>query len=72
MKSPSGSQKFRLVAILVIIVLLLMIIWQNSAATTLSLLFVSAELPLMLWLALFLGIGILLGVSLMWIYRGRS
>lgn len=71
MNSASGSRKFRLVAILVIIVLLFMVIWQNSAETTLSLLFFSAQLPLMVWLGLFLLIGILLGVSLMWSYRRR-
>ena len=72
MSPMSGPRKARIITIIVLIVLLLMVIWQNSAETTLSLLFFSAELPLMVWLGLFLVIGILLGVGLMWSYRRRN
>ncbi len=67
---PVGKgRKIRIALILLVIALLLLVIWQNSTPTTLSLLFVSAELPLMLWLALFLVTGILAGIALMWSYR---
>ncbi|SFN46081.1 LapA family protein [Dokdonella immobilis] len=71
MSPPSKSRHYRLVAILVLILLLVLIIWQNSQTTTLSLLFFSAELPLMIWLGLFLVIGVLLGVALACSYRRR-
>ncbi len=67
----SKIHKIRTVAILVMITLLLLVIWQNSAPTRLSLLFFSAELPLMIWLAIFLVIGILLGIALAWSHRRR-
>ena len=66
------SRKFRIITILLIVVLLLTVIWQNSAPTTLVLLIFSAQLPLMLWLAVFLLIGILVGVTLVWSWRRRA
>ena len=72
MSSPSKARHYRLIAILTLVLLLLLLIWQNSEATTLSLLFFSAELPLMIWLGLFLLIGLLLGMALMWTLRRRS
>lgn len=69
MSPPSQMLKIRVVTLVVVIVLLLIIIFQNSAPTRLSLLFINAELPLMLWLGLFLITGILIGVALMWSYR---
>jgi uncharacterized integral membrane protein len=68
----SRTRHYRLVAILVLIVLLMLVVWQNSEATRLRLLFFSAELPLMVWLALFLVIGLMLGIALMWTHRRRS
>ena len=69
---PIGkARKIRIVGILVVVIVLLLAIWQNSIPTTLSLLFFSAELPLMVWLALFLVTGIILGIALMWSYRRR-
>jgi uncharacterized integral membrane protein len=49
-----------------------LVIWQNSQATTLSLLSFSSELPLMVWLGRFLIIGSLLGIALMSAYRRRQ
>lgn len=72
MSPPSKSRHYRVVAILMLILLLVLVIWQNSEATTLSLLFFRAELPLMIWLVLFLMIGLLLGIALMWTYQRRS
>ena len=72
MSASGNPRKIRIASILVVIVLLLLVIWQNSAPTTLSLLIFSAELPLMVWLALFLGAGILAGVALMWSYRRHN
>ena len=72
MPANGNARKIRIVSILVVIVLLLLVIWQNSAPTTLSLLIFSAELPLMVWLALFLGTGILAGIALMWSYHRRA
>ncbi|HMM65692.1 MAG TPA: LapA family protein [Dokdonella sp.] len=67
-----NARKIRLVTILVVIVLVLLVIWQNSEPIRLSLLIFSAVLPLMVWLAVFLVIGLLLGIALMWSYRRRS
>lgn len=72
MPMPGNARKFRLATILVVIVLVLLVIWQNSEPVRLSLLFFGAVLPLMAWLALFLVIGILIGVTLMWSYRRRT
>lgn len=69
MAPMSKMRKIRLIAILVVITVLLLVIWQNSAPTRLSLLFFSAELPLMIWLALFLISGILIGLALARSYR---
>ena len=69
MAAIGKARKIRIASILVVVVLLLLVIWQNSAPTTLSLLIFSADLPLMLWLALFLVTGILAGIALMWSYR---
>lgn len=69
MAPMSKMHKIRLIAILVVITLLLLIIWQNSAPTRLSLLFFSAELPLMIWLAVFLVSGIFVGLALARSYR---
>jgi uncharacterized integral membrane protein len=65
------ARKFRIAAIVAVIVLVLLVIWQNSEMTTVKLLMISAELPLMLWLGLFLLTGVLLGVALMWSDRRR-
>jgi uncharacterized integral membrane protein len=67
----TNARKFRIAAIFIVIVLVLLVIWQNSEMTTLKLLMFSAELPLMLWLGLFLLTGVLLGVALMWSDRRR-
>jgi uncharacterized integral membrane protein len=67
----SNARKFRIAAIFAVIVLVLLVIWQNSEMTTVKLLMISAELPLMLWLGLFLLTGVLLGVALMWSDRRR-
>jgi uncharacterized integral membrane protein len=67
----TNARKFRIAAISAVIVLVLMVIWQNSEMTTVKLLMISAELPLMLWLGLFLLTGVLLGVALMWSDRRR-
>ncbi|MEP6882188.1 MAG: LapA family protein [Dokdonella sp.] len=64
--------KFRIIAILLVVVMLLTIIWQNSVPTTLVLLIFRAELPLMLWLAVFLLVGILIGAALTWSWRRRA
>ena len=58
--------------ILMVILMLLTIIWQNRVPTTLVLLIFRAELPLMLWLAVFLLAGILLGAALMLSWRRRA
>jgi uncharacterized integral membrane protein len=67
----TNARKFRIAVIFAVIVLVLLVIWQNSEMTTLKLLMISAELPLMLWLGLFLLTGVLLGVALMWSDRRR-
>jgi uncharacterized integral membrane protein len=67
----NNARKFRIAAIFAVIVLVLLVIWQNSEMTTVKLLMISAELPLMLWLGLFLLTGVLLGVALMWSDRRR-
>jgi uncharacterized integral membrane protein len=67
----TNARKFRIAAIFAVIVLVLLVIWQNSEMTTVKLLMISAELPLMLWLGLFLLTGVLLGIALMWSDRRR-
>lgn len=71
MPMPGNARKIRLVTLVVVLVLVLLVIWQNSDPIRLSVLVFSAVLPLMAWLALFLVIGILIGVGLMWSYRRR-
>lgn len=71
MADAEKSRTGRLVTIAVVALLVLLVIWQNSEVTTLSILVFSANLPLMVWLACFLAIGFLLGVTLMWSYRRR-
>ncbi|MEZ5461709.1 LapA family protein [Dokdonella sp.] len=71
-ENPSGKRHGRLITIAIVTVLVLLVIWQNSQTTTLSILFFDADLPLMVWLGGFLGIGFLLGVTLMWSHRRRQ
>ena len=71
MPTSVHARKIRLIALVVLFVLVLLIIWQNSDPIRLSFLVFSAVLPLMAWLTLFLLIGILMGVGLMWSYRRR-
>lgn len=71
MSTASNARKIRIITICVVVFLLLLIIWQNSTPAKLSLLIFSVELPLMVWLALFLATGILIGIALMWSYRRR-
>ncbi|MBL0163132.1 MAG: LapA family protein [Xanthomonadales bacterium] len=71
MPTPAHVSKIRLITLLVVFVLVLMVIWQNSDPIRLSVLVFSAVLPLMAWLILFLVIGVLMGVGLMWTYRRR-
>lgn len=71
MRVAGQANKSRLIAIAVVAVLVLVVIWQNSEATTLSILVFNANLPLMVWLGTFFAIGFLLGVALMWSYRRR-
>ena len=71
MPTSGHARKIRLITLVVLFVLVLLIIWQNSDPIRLSFLVFSAVLPLMAWLTLFLLIGILMGVGLMWSYRRR-
>lgn len=71
MANSEKSRTARLATIATLTILVLFVIWQNSEATTLRILFFSANLPLMVWLGGFLVIGMLLGVALMWSYRRR-
>ena len=72
MQTLSKARTIRLVMIFALIAFLMFVIWQNSAATSVSFLFFSAELPLMVWLGLFLVVGMLLGIAFMWSYRRRA
>ncbi len=71
MAIPARLKSFRVIAALVLIVLFLIVAWQNSAPAGFYFLGFSSEMPLMLWLGLFLSIGFLLGVGLMWSLRRR-
>lgn len=72
MAIPARLKSFRSIVAIVLVVLLLVIAWQNSVPAPLYFLGFSAEMPLMVWLGLFLCLGILLGVALMWSYRRRQ
>jgi uncharacterized integral membrane protein len=72
MAIPARLKSFHSIVVIVLIVLALVVAWQNSAPSALYFLGFRAELPLMVWLGLFLAIGFILGVSLMWSYRRRT
>ncbi len=71
MAIPARLKTLRSVVVIVLVVLLLVVAWQNSAPAPLYFLGFSAEMPLMVWLVMFLAIGILIGVGLMWSYHRR-
>lgn len=72
MLSPNRLLKIRIVAILVLVLLLALVIWQNSAPTRVTFVIFTADLPLMVWLALFLVIGIVTGIALARSLRRRT
>lgn len=71
MAIPASLKSFRAIVVVLLIVLFLIVAWQNSAPAGFYFLGFSSEMPLMLWLGLFLSIGFMLGVGLMWSNRRR-